>query len=83
MTEKFNDARSLKEATELIVSKVYDSVTLEFNPKFAKNKQAVNSLRTRIENLEERIGRIERELDNCNQASLLDSHVFHGVKQLP
>ena len=36
MTEKFDDPRLLKEATELIVSQVYDSFTFEFNPKLAK-----------------------------------------------
>ena len=83
VTEKFNDPRSLKETTELIVSQVYDSVTLEFNPKFAKIEQALSSLRTQIENLEERISRIEKKLDDYDQASLLGSLIFHGVKQLP
>ena len=62
MTEKFSDPRSLKEATELMVSQMYDSITLEFNPKFAISKQALSSLRTQIENLEERIGPIEKSL---------------------
>ena len=83
MTEKFNGPRSLKEATELIISQVYHSVPLEFNPNFAKIEQALSSLRTQIENLEERIARIEEKLDDYDQESLLDSLVFHGVKQLP
>ena len=83
MTEKFKDPRSLKEATELIVSQVFDSVTLEFNPKFAKIEHTPSSLRNQIENLEERISRIETKLDDYDQESLLDSLVFHGVKQLP
>ena len=29
----------MKEATKVIVSQVYDSVTLEFNPNFAKVEQ--------------------------------------------
>jgi len=62
VTEKFNDPRSLKEATELTVSQVYDSVTLEFNPKFVKIEQTLGSLRTQIENSEERISRIEKGL---------------------
>ena len=70
-----------KEGTELIISQVYDSITLEFNPKFAKIEQALlGSLRFQIENLEERIGRIEKKLDNYDQESMLDSLVFHGVK---
>ena len=83
LTEKFNDPRSLKETTELIVSQDYDSVTLELNPKFAKIEQALSSQRTQIENLEERISRIKKKLDDYDQESLLDSLVFHGVKQLP
>ena len=83
VAEKLNDPRSLKETTELIVSQAYDSVTLEFNPKFGKIEQALSSLRTQIENLEERISRIEKKLDDYDQASLLDSLIFHGVKQLP
>ena len=83
MTEKFNDPRSPKETIELIVSQVNDSPTLEFNPKFAKTERALSSLRTQIENLGERISRIEKKLDDYGQESLLDSLVFHRVKQLP
>ena len=58
-------------------------IPLEFNPKFAKIGQALSNLRTQIENLEEKISRIEKKLDDYDQASLLDSLIFHGVKQLP
>ena len=83
VTEKFNDSRSMKEPAELIISQVYDAITLEFNPKFAKIEQALKGLRTQIENLEDRIIRIETKLDDFDQESLLDSLVFHGAKQLP
>ena len=83
VTEKFKDPRSLKEATELIVSQVFDSISLEFHPKFVKIEQTLSSQRNQIENLEERISRIEKKLDDYDQESLLDSLVFHGVKQLP
>ena len=65
-----------------VCSQAYDSVTLEFNSKFAKIEQALGSLIFQIENLDERTGQKERKLDYYEQESMLDSFVFHGVKQL-
>ena len=62
VTEKFNDPKVSEIWTELIVSQVYDLVTLEFNPKFVKIEQTLSSLRNQIENSEERIGRIDKRL---------------------
>ena len=68
---------------ELIVSEIYDSITLEYNVKFEKIEKLFSSLDSQIQSLELRVATIEEKLDDYEQERLLDSLVFFGVKQDP
>ena len=82
VTEKLASSNSLKESTETIVSQIYDAVTLEFNPKFQLIEKSLKGLKNELEYLEEKLNRLESKLGGYKQKSLLDSLVFHGVRQL-
>ena len=72
---------SLRESTDTIVSKVYYAIMIEYNTKFKRMDQALKGIRNQIENLEESINKIKMKFDILDQDRLLDSVVFHGVKQ--
>ena len=54
-------------SVDTIVSEVYDSIVVEYNPKFEKLEKSLKTLKTLIGNLEERINRIEMRLDDYDQ----------------
>ena len=81
VSEKLASSDSLKESTELIASQIYDALMIEFNPKFQRIEKSLKGLSNELENLEDRLNRLENKLDSYEQESLLDSLVFHGVRQ--
>ena len=70
-------------SVDTIVSEVYDSISVECNLKFEKLEKSLKTLKILIENLEERVNRIEMRLDDYDQEVLLNSLVIHGMKQQP
>ena len=58
---------------ELIVSEIYDSITLEYNGKFEKVENLFSSLNGQIQSIELRVATIEEKLDDYEQECLLDS----------
>ena len=66
-----------------IVKEEYDSIAVEYNPKLEKLEKSLKTLKPLIENLEERVNRIEMRFDDYDQEVLLNSLVIHGMKQQP
>ena len=67
-------------STDTIVSEVHNSIGAEYNPKFKKLEKSLTTLKTQIENLEERVNRIEMRLEDYDQEALLDSLVILDIQ---
>ena len=76
MTGVAGSSRQAALNPELIVSEIYDSITLEYNVKFEKIEKLFSSLDSQIQSLELRVATIEEKLDDYEQERLLDSLVF-------
>lgn len=81
--DKCGNDRTLKTSVETIVSEIYSSVSLEFNPKLEQLLVSVKNIKGLIENLENRIAKLEVKIDDYEQEKQLGTLVFHGIKQQP
>ena len=73
----------LPHSAESIISDVYDSLMVEYSPKFDFIEKQLKSLKNSFMILEERVKKIESRLDDIEQEDRLDSLIFSGVKQAP
>lgn len=78
-----NAKSGLKDTAETIISELYKSVSLEFNPILDRIERELKMYRMQTRNLENRIEKIEVKLDDIDQENMLDSLVFNGLKQKP
>jgi hypothetical protein len=68
---------------EMIVSEVYDAISIEYNPKFARIEKLLKGLKSQIVYIESRISSVEADVGDLKQDLLLENLVFLGVKQKP
>ena len=73
----------LPHSAESKISDVYDSLMVEYSPKFDFIEKQLKSLKNSFMILEERVKKIESRLDDIEQENRLDSLIFSGVKQAP
>ena len=71
----------LPHSAESIISDVYDSLMVEYSPKFDFIEKQLKSLKNSFMLLEERVKKIENRLVDIEQEDRLNSLIFSGVKQ--
>ena len=68
---------------ENIVLVVYQSIIVEYTPKFTEIEKQLKSMKSHLESLDDRILRIECCIDDIDQDSRVDLLMLNGVKQSP
>ena len=80
---KLSDPDTANQAIDIIVKKIHDAISIDYNPKFQEIEKSLKGLFAMVKSLESRILSLESKVDDFEQEKMLDCLVMNGVRQRP